>query len=331
MSRKTLSDSEIVNLLFIDDEEDIENLNGVDIEDDVISDDIVSNDNSAVNVTANIDDNLGGRHSDSSQSNTDIESDEFEIPHRVAPVKRKRKTLTGNRLVRSLDASLNVDNYNVVKVPTREENYKVTLVKGTKKVPAKVISWVNKSSEIGGRQGAENILRTRGGSINNSNSALSCLETWHLFMTDTMLSQIVNYTNININKRLSDNDINIGNMDKKNSCHIKITTVEEIKAFIGLLYARGLFSLSHQNYQHLFRDGIGHPIFGAVMSSNRFMFLNSNIRFDAVTSRAERFPSDRFAAIRELFENFNDRCSSVLQPDEYLALDETLYGCRNQI
>ena len=35
--------------------------------------------------------------------------------------------------------------------------------------------------------------------------------------------------------------------------------------------------------------------------------------------------------MREVFESFNTRCSSVLQPDAYLTIDETLYGCRTQI
>ena len=47
--------------------------------------------------------------------------------------------------------------------------------------------------------------------------------------------------------------------------------------------------------------------------------------------RHERWTHDRFAAIRDLYEEFNTRCSSVLQPDDYLTIDETLYGCRTQI
>lgn len=67
------------------------------------------------------------------------------------------------------------------------------------------------------------------------------------------------------------------------------------------------------------------------MLSKRFQFLHSNIRFDNTNTHAQRFPHDRFTAIRDLFESFNERCSAVLQPDEYVAIDETLYGCRNQI
>ena len=59
--------------------------------------------------------------------------------------------------------------------------------------------------------------------------------------------------------------------------------------------------------------------------------MHSNISFVDVTSRPDRFSHDRFAVIRNIFKKFNDRCSTTMQPDEFLALDETLYGCRNQI
>ena len=92
-----------------------------------------------------------------------------------------------------------------------------------------------------------------------------------------------------------------------------------------------MLNLSHLSSKYLFQDAIGHPIFSATKLSNRFWFLNSNIQFDDYNTRQERFKQDRFAAFREIYEMFNDRCSSVIQPDEYLSLDETLYGCKNQI
>ena len=67
------------------------------------------------------------------------------------------------------------------------------------------------------------------------------------------------------------------------------------------------------------------------MSYHRCVFLSSNVRFDDSKTRQERFHHDRFGAFREIFEQFNNRCRSVLQPDEYLLIDETLYGCKNQM
>ena len=40
---------------------------------------------------------------------------------------------------------------------------------------------------------------------------------------------------------------------------------------------------------------------------------------------------DRFTAIREFYEKFNNQCMGVLAPGEYLSLDETVYPMRTQI
>ena len=89
--------------------------------------------------------------------------------------------------------------------------------------------------------------------------------------------------------------------------------------------------MNHHGYRRLFQEKIGHPVFGATLPRDRFWFLMSNICFDNKNTRTQRFQSDHFAAFREIYEMFNRKCSSTLQADEYLALDETLYGCRNQI
>lgn len=78
-------------------------------------------------------------------------------------------------------------------------------------------------------------------------------------------------------------------------------------------------------------EEFGHSVFGAAMSVNRFGFLHANITFDDVDTRHERWLHDRFAAVRDLFEKFNDSCRSVLEPGDFLTTDETLYPCRNQI
>ena len=295
MARKSLSDQEIYGLLF---EPDSENIN-----------------------------ENNGNSSESDSSDSDIGSDESDSD--LEQPKKRRKVLTYQRLVSSVDSSLDVANYNSYD-PKKEcvEQYVCTLVKKTKKTPEINIKWTNENPKNSGRQSIENIIKTKPGPINGSNSITSHLDAWKLFMTDEMLEILVSCTNYQINKIISKID-----MEAKNeySSYIKPTTAQELTAFLGLLYARGLLHMSGQNYTLLFQEYIGHPIFGAVMSCRRFAFLNSNIRFDNVDTRQERFPHDRFAAIRDLFEHFNNRCSSVLQPDDLLALDETLYGCRNQI
>ena len=81
----------------------------------------------------------------------------------------------------------------------------------------------------------------------------------------------------------------------------------------------------------LFSEEWGPLIYGAVMPRERFHFLVRNISFDDEETRAQRWKKDRFAALREIFEKFNDQCSSVLCPDDYISLHETLYPMRTQI
>ena len=76
---------------------------------------------------------------------------------------------------------------------------------------------------------------------------------------------------------------------------------------------------------NLFSPLYGHAIFSATMSIYRFWFLCRNLSFDAEATWRQRWPNDRFAALREIFELFNENCAKLLIPDDYLSLDETLY------
>jgi len=100
---------------------------------------------------------------------------------------------------------------------------------------------------------------------------------------------------------------------------------------IGLIYLRGLLKQNNDIRAHLYKDIIGNPLFGATMSRNRFSLLLSNLMFDEYEERLQLWPSDRFAAIRSIFENFNVNCLKYMVPSEYLTIDESLIPMRNQI
>ena len=72
-------------------------------------------------------------------------------------------------------------------------------------------------------------------------------------------------------------------------------------------------------------------MFSAVMPKNRFNFLLSHLTFDDHQDRQERCKLDRFAAIRDVWESFNDNLGKYLVPSECESLDETLYPMRHQI
>ena len=104
-----------------------------------------------------------------------------------------------------------------------------------------------------------------------------------------------------------------------------------MKAYIGLSYLKGAFQQNYWNYHRIFADMIGHPVFLATMSMNRFCFLNANFSMDDDETRGERWKTDRLAATRDLFEDWNNNCSAAYQMDQFGCIDECLYPCRNQV
>ena len=50
--------------------------------------------------------------------------------------------------------------------------------------------------------------------------------------------------------------------------------------------------------------------------------------FDDANTRQERWGTDRSAAFREIFEEFNKYCAKNVSPDDYIAIEETLHPPR---
>ena len=53
--------------------------------------------------------------------------------------------------------------------------------------------------------------------------------------------------------------------------------------------------------------------------------------FDDFENQSERWKHDRFAAIRDFFEKFNETFGAAIALEDYIYLDETLYPTRNQV
>ena len=105
--------------------------------------------------------------------------------------------------------------------------------------------------------------------------------------------------------------------------YIGEVTNEELFAFFGISYARGLLEQNFLKLRRLFSVVVGHPIFSASMSFNRLVFIKAMISFDCANARQEQWQTDRFAAFREIFEEFNKCCAKTKFPDDYIAMDET--------
>ena len=181
-----------------------------------------------------------------------------------------------------------------------------------------------------GRQGRQNVIRTQGGVIGAAASADNPFDCFMLFFTDEILDKIMEQTNHNIQLFLDklSHDTLHKILFKRPS--VRETNRTELTALFGLFLARGMQQHNYWDIQRLFSD-LSHPIFQATMSVHRFKFLVRFLSFDDKTTRNERWQTDRFAACRTVFEMWNEQCGQQLQMNEYGAIDECLYSCRNQI
>ena len=266
-------------------------------------------------------------HSGDDPDEQDLPGDDDGAPQ------RKRRTLQKNRLVNSLDASLNIENYNEYKFPDEKKEYTAVLVKKAGNIPEKKITWQNFKRNRVGRQGKENVMNIPSGPQGIAQDAQTPLQSFLIFVSDDMIEHMTYHTNKNITNYINgmSAELRAKVVGGNKYTWIKLTDTTEIKAYIGLCYLRGIFQQNNWSYRRIFSDMIGHPVFLSTMCANRFSFLNSHYSLDDPETRSDRWKQDRFAAAREVFEEFNNNCAMALQADDFMAIDECLYPCRNQV
>lgn len=322
MSRRFFSCDEVIDHILNDQDEDNDDLDEVnssdsdsDPEEIDISPSTCSPDEHGVEPNSDAD---GGSASESELNES------FEQSH------KKRKVMTHKRLVRDIESSLDPENYDIHEPSSGEKVYTAYLERPKRKNdPGVKIKWTNIPPPANGRQDRANVITGRVGVRGAARSADKPRKAWELFFSREMLLHIVEHTNNriqNLKQRYREEILR----DSRYS-FLGDTSEQEILAFIGLMYMRGLLSLNSHDVSVLFNDKTGHPVFGATMSKNRFKFLLQNISFDDSETRPQRWNSDRFAAFREIFEMLNVNCARHVIPDDFLSLDETLYPMRVQI
>ena len=207
-------------------------------------------------------------------------------------------------LVRSVDTSLDENNYDRIDITSVEEKeIDVPLEKKEKQV-TKEITWTTKKPMQNIRQGPQNIVPNRPGVKPEYRDKVEPLVAWSTFIDDDIIQLIVTYTNQSINESLC--RLKQNKKDKK-VCHLIETNRQEIRAFVGLWYIRELLNWTFHDITTAYSREYGYKIFNATMSIKRSRFLCANIRFDDITSRTERFQHDRAATVRNGFLNTN-RC-----------------------
>ena len=155
------------------------------------------------------------------------------------------------------------------------------------------------------------------------------VEAFILFFTKSMIKKIVCYTNAVIQpaiERLSDL---FEQSDKYR--HFLLVEQLDLEVFIRILYLRAPFRVNFLNREFIWNHESSHDVFTAMMPEKRFKFISCFITFDHKGTRADRWKTNKFACIRELFEAMNERNAKLRYPSPQLTIDETLYPYRSCI
>ncbi|UYV75660.1 hypothetical protein LAZ67_13000936 [Cordylochernes scorpioides] len=148
-------------------------------------------------------------------------------------------------------------------------------------------------------------------------------DAFNLYFDDNTINVITKWTNQKI-------DTVKGNYKFRTFTYE--TSPDEIRALIGLTLLAGVGKGGSESTKSLFaRDETGRNIFGAGMNERRFVvFLLNVLRFDNRESREERRKDDKLAPIRELWELFIAKCSSLYTPGTNCTIDESLLNFRGR-
>ncbi|XP_068224544.1 piggyBac transposable element-derived protein 4-like, partial [Palaemon carinicauda] len=143
------------------------------------------------------------------------------------------------------------------------------------------------------------------------------------FLTNIMLAEVVIHTN--------DKILTLRNKYKRqNDPTFKDVTLMELRAFLGILIMTGARKDNHLTAEEMFSKSLGCPFYRSIMSECRFAFIQRALRFDSIATREERVTHDKFAPIRNLWDQVIANCIANYEPSGHLTVDEQLLGFRGR-
>lgn len=143
-----------------------------------------------------------------------------------------------------------------------------------------------------------------------------------LLFEDRIVDEIVECTNKKI-------DINAAKYARKTATHSR-TEPAEVRALLGIVLFSGCQRDGHLSTTEMWSLNTGPAIYRVAMSQGRFEFLLNCLRFDDLNTRQQRQESDKFAAIRKIWDIFIGNCGTMYMPSENLTVDEQLLAFRGR-
>ncbi|KAL4083936.1 hypothetical protein QTP88_029252 [Uroleucon formosanum] len=145
----------------------------------------------------------------------------------------------------------------------------------------------------------------------------------NLFLTNEIIELIAEETNKNAQQFLSKNRLT------KSSRFSKWipTDQQEIKKFFGLIIWMGLVQMPTLEDYWSISTRYKNNVVQKIMSRNRFELILRFLHF----SDNEKAPDDRIYKVRDLIDKLIENFQKILEPEEFLAVDETMVPFRGRL
>ena len=177
--------------------------------------------------------------------------------------------------------------------------------------------YIEFSSESRGRLQAQNVLTEREGLTRYANRVLDApLSAFELLVNNSILTHIQQCTEAEAHR-------------VKNSDEWKLP-LSELKAFISLLYVRGVLCEKNRPILEFWDKNWGVPFFPESMRRNRFCKIMRFLRFDMRCTRLSRLQTDKFALISAVWDKFIENCVVCYKPGENITVDEQLFPTKTR-
>ena len=188
----------------------------------------------------------------------------------------KHKRIIGP--IMSLDTSLDETNYDAFDPPIPEECLENNFDKTPYKRTASTVS--------SGRCNAANIMLLQPRPQKRVCNKKDPIGIWTNLFTDDMITMVLNNTNKKIMPLIEQLPDEGRSNDKYT--YLRELTKEELLAFFGISYARGLLGQNVPKLRRSFSVDVGHPIFSASMNFNCLVFIKAMMSVDDANTWQER-------------------------------------------
>lgn len=168
------------------------------------------------------------------------------------------------------------------------------------------IMWDPDRPQPHGRFGSANVVHRAKVLMPGIPDPVTHMDSFKLFLTEESITRIYHHTRARSQGMLDNCSLN------------------EFKAFIGVLILTGCHRSSKTNTKELWSVKYGMPFLRVVMSRNRFVLILRFLCFESADYVAAHKRTDKLAGLRNFTNALAERCRAVYAMSEYVTVDEML-------